>query len=748
MSDDDAFDHTAVADLGEVLPPGLLPSTLGELRTLVRDLVRPEPADDSAASFGGALGAAVARLTAAQRAQSSAYANTAGGRTQRVQFLRKALNPIDAALWNGWDHAARVARLRWVGSSAGGGESPAQVLQMRRAYTRYYGLAFDAQGATNVGDGVAFDVPLVVQGLADNLEELLGGGVTASRSELEHFIKMVAPEIVAHPETLGAADVVRCAHCCLDVLPASVLREKVGAAADWRAAFALLNTDDFCPVAFVVPGTTLWSCFQTVGGTFGGVASIADALGVARSSGPAMLGDLARAVGDWTMSTIQAVRSTPGSAAEKVAAAPRLATRGFAAQAPPGLVDLAVKAGLGAHDAQIAHDAGISVDTLTSARSINDLGVFIPRLPLATVAALFSACSAQKSAHADLAAGSSLGAGSGTVRSSALAQASAGGARRIVQLATSGTTGGAFLTAALDIARSDNCDLILLSSEVPNTTRFHEVRAAQALIEDAIAEALVDHDLFALKARPQISPAALKFLRTGALRKLFGDPSWLAVSTAVGGGPVTAAAPFDLGRAAGSNSLASVFDSVLFPMHGISLRRDLLDPLGSLAAAGLPTAMTMTFATRIASDFEARLRRARNAGPLTGRLDWPSLAPSGAVRADLEQTRRTAAISAAVVPPPAPAAQGSGTPNPNPKKRPPPTAPTPPGVSKQRTGDGDISSATFPVKAPAGFVAGQTTRKELQALRVAWQSANSGCFNKTHWGVCRMASANKCQRCK
>ena len=66
MSDDDAFDHTAVADLGEVLPPGLLPSTLGELRTLVRDLVRPEPADDSAASFGGALGAAVARLTAAQ----------------------------------------------------------------------------------------------------------------------------------------------------------------------------------------------------------------------------------------------------------------------------------------------------------------------------------------------------------------------------------------------------------------------------------------------------------------------------------------------------------------------------------------------------------------------------------------------------------------------------------------------------------------------------------------------------------
>ena len=82
MSDDDAFDHTAVADLGEVLPPGLLPSTLGELRTLVRDLVRPEPADDSAASFGGALGAAVARLTAAQRAQSSAYANTAGGRTQ------------------------------------------------------------------------------------------------------------------------------------------------------------------------------------------------------------------------------------------------------------------------------------------------------------------------------------------------------------------------------------------------------------------------------------------------------------------------------------------------------------------------------------------------------------------------------------------------------------------------------------------------------------------------------------------
>ena len=132
---------------------------------------------------------------------------------------------------------------------------------------------------------------------------------------------------------------------------------------------------------------------------------------------------------------------------------------------------------------------------------------------------------------------------SDTVRSSALVQASAGGARRIVQLAGSGTTGAAFLTAAMDIGRTDNCDLILLCSEVPSTARFHEVRAAQALIEDAFAEVLVGHDLFALKEVPQVSPAALKFLRTGALRKLFGDPAWLAVSTAVGAGRVTAAAP-------------------------------------------------------------------------------------------------------------------------------------------------------------------------------------------------------------
>ena len=751
MSDDDAYDHTAVDDLGEVLPPGLLPSTLGDLRTLVRNVLEPVPGDDAAASFGGALEVAVARLTAAQRAQAKAFADTVAGRGNRTTFLRKYLNPVSAALFNGWDHAERIDRLRWLGSTAGGTEAPAQVQAMRRAYTRIFGLTFDAQGATNVGDRTPFVVPLLVRGLADNLELLLGSGVTEFRSELEHFIKMVAPEIVKHPEVLGDADVVRCAHCCLDVLPAAQLREEVGSAADWRAAFALLNTDNFSPVAFVVPGTTISSCFQMIGDTFAGVTSIADALGVARSSGPAMLKGVAAAVGDWTMSTIAAVRSTPGSAAEKVASAPRLATRGYSAQAPAALVALATKAGLGVHDAQLAHDAGISIDALASARSINDLGVFIPRVPLAAVAALFTASAAQKSAHADLAAGTTLCAGAGTVRSTLLVQASAGGAQRVVQLASSGKTGSAFLAYAMDIVRTDNCDLILLCSEVPNTSRFHEFRAAQALVEDAVAEVLRAHDCFALKAVPQVTPAALKFIRTGALSKLFGDPAWAAVADSVGAGRVSASAPFDLSYAAGANCLASVFDSVLYPLHGISLRRELLDPLGSLADAGLPAAMTMSFASRIVSDFEARLRGTRNSAPLTGRLDWPSLAPSGVVHADLEQTRRTATISAALAPSGVPVTQGTL----NPRKRSPPQniTPPPPGTRQkggQRPGDGAISKAVFPVKAPAGFVAGQTTQLQLRELRASWQASNPvGCFNKTHWGVCRMAiTKNGCPRCK
>lgn len=262
-----AFDHSTIAGLTSVLPDGLAPTTEEAVKALAKSWFVSELADDDAvADYVKLIEDKIAELEPLQQAKALGFADSPAGRNNRVKHLRIHCNKVTASDYNGWDKDQRIQRLRWVGSSS------QQDHTIPPAFKRLYGLYFTDDGVASDdppnncgqegdvdeldGDG-DFVVPETSETLAADLRSCLGQSVTAKRSELAHFIAMEAPDIVPDVSSLSDANLVRCAHRCLNVLPRDELRSKVAGSPDWRAAFARIPSDELQPVAFAPPGSTL-----------------------------------------------------------------------------------------------------------------------------------------------------------------------------------------------------------------------------------------------------------------------------------------------------------------------------------------------------------------------------------------------------------------------------------------------------------------------------------------------------------
>ena len=784
--DGDAFDSSAIVGLSEVFPAGALPTTIGELKDFADDLVFGDlpQHNDPATDLGTLIGDRLQAMGAAERASALEQPDTTSGNKKRRNLVRAALNPVTADEYESMAVDERKQRLVFVGSVA------ASATTMRQAWKRVYGLSFDQAGkAVDAEDvGGNFTAPAAVANLVATIEAHMGTAMVGSRPDLEAFVAMVAPGILPDVTSLSDEHLVVCAHRCLDCMASRQLKEVVAGAADWRAAIGGVDQDDMNEVAFAAPASDIAICFDAAANSLEGLASIADALGVPRSSGKAMLKDIDEQVAGWSVSTVESVRGTPGSAAAKIAAVPGIFgadPKAPSTSVPAALARLTKAAGLADSDARRIHDGGLSAEALLSARSIGDLALFKDSVDLPTLARLFNVACREKDAHNDFTNASST---NGSVRAAELVGYSSDCAARISALASTDLGGQATLEAAIAISQSNNAACILAHSEVPAAAKFCQWRTAFAVIEAAIAEVLTGHEAFALGTPPAFATSFTRAIRCGDIGAMIKDPSWAAIARAVAATPPPAGSAFCLLDPDGANAVAAVVDDVFDDWHGSSIRRSLLDPVFALVRAGLESSMASAFGSRITGDFQRRCRQTRNAASLTGNIVWPNLKPEGQVLDDCNAAKRTAAIVRAVVPPVAPAqAPAPGERGPKrqgehlqpcnyfaagtcakgancrfshngPVKSPRVDGANPGGGGPGGGGPGGKglggdkakpAPRRFGIKNPPGFIPGKTTGKELDNLRQAWLSANTECFNTVHSGFCfNSARPSGCDRCK
>ena len=310
MADDgDTFDGASIDGLSDVLPAALLPSTVGELKDLAERLVFGDlPEGDDADDLGRLIGERLQPMSPAARAEALQQPVNPGGNSKRNRLLRAGMNPVTADEYNGMSVPDRKQRLVFVGSVA------ANVHTMRQAWSRLYGLSFDGAGkaiSADDDDGEGdFAPPAAVAALVTTIEAHMGSGMAASRKDLEAFIALVAPGILPDAADLSDEHLVICAHRCLDCLPSRQLAEVVAGADDWRAAIAGVDEDDVLEVAFAAPASDIAVCFGKAANSLEGLASIAAALGLPRSSGKAMLKGIDEQVAGWSVSTVEALRDT------------------------------------------------------------------------------------------------------------------------------------------------------------------------------------------------------------------------------------------------------------------------------------------------------------------------------------------------------------------------------------------------------------------------------------------------------